>query len=815
SVSVSVLMANRCYSGGIRYQSIWNYNKFIMNKQLFFGWIFVLFMTTTVGSAAAQKSIPGQVVDAQNHKPLAGANISYGNHQGTTSDASGHFRIPCHSPMEITVSYTGYKTKGRRIKSCQKSLEISLVSLSYSLQHITVRGRNGQVKVHEASSTATLSTTDLHTQSGLRLREAMNTVPGVEMQSRSPWGGQRITIRGYYPNAGKNINFNGMGYQLYLNDVPVTDATGTTIMDAVDFATLGRVKIVKGPSPFYGNEIAGAVNLYSERPQENGTSLSEQVVGGSYGLLRNNTALKTKNDNMDLTLNYGRQSYNGFRPHDASKKDYFSGLGHFNVSDKEQITAYFSYEHSDEQLAGNIDSLAFYGHKAIANPDYVNNNGGVKLKGFRAGITSFHTFNKHFSNKTTVFGTGHTLDQNFAHGFNYYNSLNVGARTNFTYQQQLSSVGITGQLGAYIQHSDESQNGVFIPPFVHPPFKPSTKPQFPTDNQNYALNYNVFAQWQFALPMNFKVTVGGILNVDKFGIRNMLKNGSLYDGSSTQTKTFDPSFSPSTSVLKSFDGKFSLYASINTGDSPPLLSDIIAGDGSVNERLKPEHAVQYEVGSKAHLLNDRFYYKLALFDLKINNRLATQYINDTQYTTNVGKQQNKGLELALGYDVIQNNNGPVSHLRAQFSYTYAYFRYDNFKEFAQNSAGQDSVTANYSGNKVAGVPPNRFNLGVNMQTSPGFYLHANLRYMDKTTFTFDNKHSVKSYTLLSGRIGYKKQLGHHVGLNAFVGSNNLTGSTYYNFLFVGQNVGSLGDGYVSPAPYKPTIYGGVTLKYWL
>jgi len=771
--------------------------------------ILTLLLTFTFLPAFAQQQLAGQVRDARTSEPVKGANVTYGQGKGTITDASGTFQIPCRGGVKITISHIGYRTFKKTVDNCNTSLEVTLAPLSYLMQKISV---TEQADLKEAGSIGTIDKAELDRQSGLRLQSALNTLPGVQMQSRSPWGGQRITIRGYYPNAGNNANFNGLGYQLFLNNVPVTDATGTTIMDDIDFSSLGRVEVIKGPSPLYGNEIAGTVNLYSQRPDKRGTSISEQLIGGSYGLFRNNTTVMTRSDKSDLRINYGHQNYDSFRPHDASRKDYVSVLGHFQVSDKQMISAYFSYNNSDEQLAGNLSDSDFYAERAIADPNYVNNDGGVEIESYRAGITSVHSFNSYVSNKTTVFATGHTLDQNFAHGFNYHNNLNYGARMNFMYQQQFDNIRINGQLGAFIQKSDASVDGVFIPPFISPPFTSNTQPQFPTNDQNYALNYNFFTEWDVDLPRNFRISVGGVLNFNKFGIRNMLNNGSLYSGSSTKSKRFDPTFSPSISVLKSFNDQRSVYASISTGQTPPLLEDIISSDGTVNDQLSPEKAVQYELGSKGSMMNGRFSYKVALFDMEISDRLVTQYENSISYTTNAGKQQNKGVEVSAEYNILQNSMAPVSVLKVWGSYTYSDFNYDKFKVYAQNSAGNDSTAADFSGNDVAGVAPNMVNLGVDLQTSPGLYLHLTYKYMDKTPVTFDNQQYVKSYSLLNGRLGYKKDFD-HFSLDAFVGSNNLTGSTYYKFLFVGQNIGSLGDGYISPAPYKATFYGGATLTY--
>lgn len=106
-----------------------------------------------------------------------------------------------------------------------------------------------------------------------------------------------------------------------------------------------------------------------------------------------------------------------------------------------------------------------------------------------------------------------------------------------------------------------------------------------------------------------------------------------------------------------------------------------------------------------------------------------------------------------------------------------------------------------------------FNLGVDMDTKAGFYASAGFKYQGKTPVTFDNKKYLKAYSLLNAKVGYQHDFGTHFNMNLFVGCNNLTGSTYYNFLFVGPNVPALGDGYIAPAPYEPAYYGQISLKY--
>jgi iron complex outermembrane receptor protein len=784
-----------------------------MNR-LFYKYVFAVLLLAMTSPAIAQQSSRVQVIDQQTQQPLGGANVLYRKGRGTTTGADGIFSISCSRlPLKIRVSFIGYETSKKTIRECGKQVQIKLVPLSYSLQNITVTGETGRVQVRKEASVATMGISELHHQTGLRLRNALNTVPGVRMGSRSAFGGQRIIIRGFYPTtSGKSANFTGMGYQLYFNNIPITNAAGTTIMDAVDFSNLGRVKVIKGPSPFYGNSISGAVSLYSQRPRQKGVTISEQVLGGCYGLFRSNNTLTAKNKNMDVVVNYGRQQDDGFRRHYSSTKDYLSFLGDYRVSDKQQFHGYFSYSHSHDQLAGMIPAKDYYARRAVANPKYVHNDGGYTIKYSRLGITSVHIFGTHLSNKSTIFVTGGIRKQFFAHGSNYYNDINYGARTNFTFQQQLRQVGVKGQFGAFLQYSGIQQEGVFIPKSVVPPFKPAD-PQIPSAFQNNALNYNFFAKWSLDLPLGFKASAGAVLNFNKISITDMLYDGKLYNGFSAKTRTFAPTVSPSVSLLKSFKDKYSLYGRVTTGNAPGLLDDIIQGDGTVNHHLQPEKAIQFEVGSKGTLPADKLTYKLALYDLKVIDLFAAEHLDGVSYTTNVGQQQNKGLELYLGYNAIQNAASAVSNLKIRVSYSYSHFRYDEFKEFGENAAGGDSVTANYSGNRVAGVPSHSLSLGVDLKTKPGFYLSSEFMYRSRTPVTFDNKAFVRSYHVLGAKIGYRQQFGSHLGVDLFIGGDNLMGNTYYNFMFVGPTVESLGDGYIGPAPYKPIYYGQISLKY--
>ena len=130
-----------------------------------------------------------------------------------------------------------------------------------------------------------LTAADIGRFDGVSLIGPINTIPGVFMQTRTPYGGARITLRGYYPStSGNSPNSNGLGYQVFLNGIPITDATGTTVLDDIDYSTLGKVEVIKGPnSSRYGSFIGGTVLMETARPDANANELSQQALTGTDG----------------------------------------------------------------------------------------------------------------------------------------------------------------------------------------------------------------------------------------------------------------------------------------------------------------------------------------------------------------------------------------------------------------------------------------------------------------------------------------------------------------------------------------------------
>ncbi len=755
----------------------------------------------------AQTTLRGTVVDQQTGAPVVGAVVTVtGTSARASTDANGDFTLTTETSVRsVTVTRSGYASRTVAVTDPTQPLRVALTATATELPGIQVTANQPE------PSTVRINRGDLDRFDGLSLVNALNTQPGVFMQSRTPFGGSHIDIRGYYPSVGGNSpNSNQMGDDVFLNGIPITDASGTTILDDIDFATLGSVQVIKGPaSSLYGSAIGGTVLMQTQRPTPDQTSVGEQFLAGGDGLLRSTTTLEGDNGSSDYALHYGDQHDNSWRPHSASRKTYASAVGDFKVGSSQTVNAFFSYNKSDEQLAGEIDSSDYYSRNPVSDANYLANNSHIAITSYFTGVGDTYRISDRVSNQTSVFGSGRFDDQPFAHGFTDATQFNFGVRSAFDYNAVLGNVGVSGTLGVMAQRSNVTSNGVFIipaPPYV----------ERPSASQNHAVNSYVFTEWQFAFPHRFTATVGGSLINNSFAVQNLLKSGQLFDTTTTVNKSFGAVFAPRLEVARAFGENALAYASVSTGYTPPLLGNVVSSDGSLNTSLKPEKAVQYEIGVQGTLV-PRLSATAALFDLDNTNKLVSQTVNSITSTINVGEQRNEGAELSIGWQLMSRPSGALSMLRPWASYTWTDATYVNFKSDANSTAS----TVDFSGNDVARVPKDRYAVGIDAATGSGFSLHGTYQYVGRVPVTFDNSTWVRSYALLSARVGYDVRIHDQWKLSVAAGGDNLGGHTNYTFLFVGPNYkglaqgpdGGSGDGYILPGNPDAQYYATAGLSY--
>ncbi|NLU93130.1 TonB-dependent receptor [Chitinophaga sp. Ak27] len=769
--------------------------------------ILVYSLLATVWSlhSYAQQPTHGSVYDLYTQTPIKGAGLYSNGKLLSSTDISGRFAVDC-SNCTVTITAMGYESQTITVKNSSTQLMIGLTAASYNLNEVKVYAGKSGINLQQPKSVAVLTHQDLHRNDGLFLENSLNLVPGVRMEKRTMSGGQRITIRGY----GNSTNFNGTGYKAYLNGIPVTDAEGTTILDDIDFSILGKVEVIKGPaSSLYGSGIGGVLKMYTLKPATYGTRISQEALAGSYGLFRTNTRVEYADEKSAVMLNYGHQNYDSYRIQSGSKKDFVSFIGDFHSNDRQTFSVYAAYNNSNDQLAGQLDSIQFAQRKDTGEVPYLKNKGYVAFESYRAGLSHNYQFSTHVNNQTSAWFTGYKQSQAFAVGLSSNLSQNIGARTAFGLNFTGKTITLSGAIGAELQKTNSFKKSYGL--------SNNITGALTGDIELSAMQYNIFTQWELKLPQGFIVTAGVGNNYIEYGITDRLTN-SANPAHKDQSghKTFTPVLTPQLSVLKSLNEKVSVYAGISKGYSPPTSGQVVIPQISqVNTGLRPEKSIQYEAGAKGTLLQKKLSFQVAVFDMEITDKLTSQAVTDNTgtvlytMTTNAGGQQNRGIEAEAAYTIQPVQPKIFSLIRPFVSYTYSSFIYKQFRSDNNNN----TKTIDYSGNKASGVPPQLLNAGVDFISKWGVYLNTTWQFVDKMPITYDNRHYADAYTLLQAKLGYRHAIGQHFQLDVFAGGNNLTGSRYYTMVFLNANFSGAAPNIYLPGPYKATWYGGFNLNY--
>ena len=799
-------------------------------------------------SSYAQKNKEIRIVDSKTNEPISGVTVRQ-DIKNYTTDNSGFVNIICGSDGTIFISHVGYESKQISITGCEpETIILSATAQTLDEVEITATSNQNKTLLYQPTAITKLSNVELKRSTGLFFDDIINlNVPGVTFERRAVNSGQQFNIRGYGNGArgakGISSNFDGQGYKVYLNGIPVTDAEGITVMDDLDFGSIGNVEVVKGPAgTLYGQAIAGAVNLKTIKPEKGKTSIGQEVMIGSYGLQRYTTQFQYGGDHSSILLNYSKQKHDGYFYHNASHKDFVNVVMDFQPCEKQAISVYTGYAKSYDERGGEQTIAQYEAKSDTGNIEYIKRNAHSHLVSYRAGVTHSYSFNNWLSNFTTVYGTGWNNDASSAGGWTDKTTLNYGTRSTFNTKFALSSnTTLSGITGLEIQQQNAQTIGYnmkaspFDPtPTVWTPGEPYWVLNSITSNTyTKSTTSAYFTEWTLSFPHDLSLTAGiGLSNV-KFTLEDRFNPATAVKASIFDT-AYKNMWSPHFAINKVFNNKISVYASYSTGFKSPVSGTYFAvipavgstpANATVVGNLKPERGEQFEIGTKGSLIHDKLSYELSFFRAIFRDKMtgiAIKNPNDatgvTLYTitANGGTQNHKGLEALVKYTAIQSNSSFLRLLRPFANLTYSDFKYGNDFKFHYINPGNKDSAADYSNHRVAGVPKLTFNAGLDFGLPIGIYGNVTYAYRDGMPIVSTEEFYTTSYSLWNSKVGIRQTLSAHFDLDTYVGVNNITNTPYPIKVFINQLTNPLtinaGDAYI-PGPRKANYFAGINLKY--
>jgi iron complex outermembrane receptor protein len=141
------------------------------------------------------------------------------------------------------------------------------------------------------------------------LTQAVNTLPGVRLEERAT-ASYRLSIRG----STLRSPFGVRNVKVYYNGIPFTEAGGSTPLNLLDPAIIGRLEVLKGPAgSVYGAGTGGVARFGTPGVAAGTRRVAVGATVGSYGLRRSAVSAETGSTTSSVRAQYAHQELDGYR----------------------------------------------------------------------------------------------------------------------------------------------------------------------------------------------------------------------------------------------------------------------------------------------------------------------------------------------------------------------------------------------------------------------------------------------------------------------------------------------------------------------
>jgi iron complex outermembrane recepter protein len=616
------------------------------------------------------------------------------------------------------------------------------------------------------------------------LLPAVNTVPGVRMEERSP-GSYRFSVRGSLlrsPFGVRNVKF-------YWNGLPLTDGGGNTYLNLLDFNSIGSMEIIKGPAAsLYGAGTGGVVLLTSPTLAP---AFKYDMQVGSFGLFRTQiggTLVSTEKNSLAVRTSFQRSD--GYREHTEMKRITAGADWSYSPSERTRLSTTFLTSRLFYETPGGLTKLQYELDPRQARPSTATIPGAVSQKAAVTNTTHYlsslheYEWNNEFLFRTGLFASLTQFKNSSIRNYESREERNWGGRAEIQYTCYFGTVKSKSTFGGEYQY--------FYSPLSVYDNAQGRPADMQTQDKLRSTGGLFFLQTELDLPAQFILTVGGSLNFLRYGFERLFPQPV-----STEQRTFTPSLFPRIALLKKFNESLSIYGNISNGFSPPSLAEVRPSTGAYNNSLQAERGTNIEVGIRGKTLANRFHFDLVAYTFRLKETIVIQREADgAEYFTNAGETLQQGVELTLQWTPFKKATRGVL-ANTWLSYALNAYTFSNYVN--------DGI--DYSKNEVTGVAPNVISYGLDLSLKKGMYTNITVNYTDHTPLNDANTEYASYYWLVGARIGYKKEI-RKTPIAFFLGIDNATDEKYS----LGNDLNATGGRYYNTAPGR-NYYAGVSVKF--
>ena len=583
-----------------------------------------------------------------------------------------------------------------------------------------------------------------------------------------------------------------------------------------DPANIENIEVIKGPSgTLYGSSLisyGGLINISTKRPYDFfGGNISYTL--GSFGLNRIAADINTpldKDGDVALRVNTAYQTQNSFQDAGFSKSLFIAPSLKYKVNDKLSFlvnTEFYDGESTNPTMlfvdrgapltVTNIEELNYDTNRSytsndltLENPTYslqgqmnyqlsenwtsqtAISRGSAKSKGYYSylyestrffeGLDEGIVLGRYMNNQNSTTLTT-DLQQNFIGDFKIFGMRNrmVAGLDYFQRETIDNGTGYVGNGNVYIGNADLQNVNEIV-------FGITDESSYITDGDSGILSTAAVDGLLESTDRNNTTTkediysayVSNVLNITPaLSAMASLRIDQFENDNNSQT-ALSPKFGV---VYQPIIDKVSVFANYMDGFSNVAPSEAINQETGETRRITfdPEHATQFEFGTKLNFFTDKLFATLSYYDIQVENIVLGSGFEVTQdgtqysrgYEARITASPVEGLNLVAGFS---HNNSKVTEAAEN----------DDFLGRRPESAGPEDLAnlwASY-----------RFNDGLVEGFGIGFggnYASENMIFNRNTAGVF----TLPSYTVLNAAVFYDVD---KFSINLKL--NNLTNEDYFN-----------------------------------
>lgn len=722
--------------------------------------------------------------DAGTGRPLAGATAGDSIFL-VVSDKDGIIRIPgsFERPV-IIVRHLGYQDQ--QVRLTRDFQEVRLQPDYLLLETVTVNAYQSLRPIRDVSSSfSQLSLEEVPTLGATGLVNAVNALPGIRMERRSP-GSYRINVRG----STLRSPFGVRNVKIYFNQIPVTEPGGNTPLNMLDMEHLSSLSVIRSPaSSLYGAGTGGVIFFDLEGDMPEGTSGLAELGAGSYGYRNWHASVRHRNEDNHIRLMAGGVQTDGYRDHTEMNRRNLGVQGNLSLGEQHDLSYLALYNDLFYELPGGLTREQRDEDPTQARQIAMDRQSSLDQQYFISGVSHRWDWNEQSGVRTAVFYSQSAKRNPFITNYEFEDLNGAGLRSYVFHEIRMNEASLKLTGGGEWQWARFRANN-----FGNDGGQP--------DTLRYVDDTRMFTGFEFLqadLEAGRWLVTGGLsINhlIYKF---NRVKDVAL-DSSYRVDRSFNIEFSPRLGLTRRF-GKSAVFMNISWGFSPPTQDEVRTSDGAINVDLEAERALSVEAGARSDLLPGRLTADLTFFHIRQNNTIVSQVDEaGNSLFINSGETLHRGLELLLTGNILRKGQGVFREINARGSLSW------NHLEFTEYVREQGGENVDFSGNELTGGVPLSYFLEATAGLTGDFRLTLSHQYTSAIPLNDRNTVYSRPYHLV--RLNVEKQFfnGRIVQLLVYAGVDNLLDERYS----LGNDLNAFGERYFNPSPAR-NYYGGVRL----